>query len=175
MLWLTPGPDGSVQDYRIRNISSQSGLIQPALVPLRGDRVLMMLRDRGAERSVHTAYSDDNGWTWSAAEPSNLPNPDAAIDALRLRDGRILLVYNHAASGRENLRLAISNDEGRTWRAGAILEDTAHREYSYPNLVEDRRGRIHLTYTWERKRIKHVAFNLAWLDRRVLAQLPLHP
>jgi predicted neuraminidase len=175
MLWLTPGPNGGVQDYRIRNLSSEQGLIQPALVPLQGDRVLMMLRDRGAERSVHTAYSDDNGWTWSQAAPSNLPNPDAAIDALRLRDGRILLVYNHAARGRENLRLALSADEGLTWRAGAILENTADQEYSYPNLVEDRRGRIHLTYTWERKRIKHVAFNLAWLDHRVLAQLPARP
>jgi predicted neuraminidase len=164
ILWLTPGPNGGVQDYRIRNLSSEQGLIQPALVPLQGDRVLMMLRDRGAERSVHTAYSDDNGWTWSQAAPSNLPNPDAAIDALRLRDGRILLVYNHAARGRENLRLALSADEGLTWRAGAILENTADQEYSYPNLVEDRRGRI-----------KHVAFNLAWLDHRVLAQLPARP
>jgi predicted neuraminidase len=172
MLWLTPGPGGTVQDYRMRNLSFQPGLIQPALVPLGDDRVLMMLRGRGAERSVHTAYSDDNGWTWSDAAPSQLPNPDAAIDALRLRDGRILIVYNHAAQGRENLRLAISADQGRTWRLGAILEEAAHREYSYPNLVEDHLGRIHLTYTWQRERIKHVAFNLAWLDRRSLAAHP---
>lgn len=172
MLWLTPGPGGSVQDYRIRNLSSETGLIQPALVPLQGDRVLMMLRDHNEGRSMHTAYSDDNGWTWSEAAPTNLPNPDAAIDALRLRDGRILLVYNHASSGRENLRLALSSDEGRTWRAGAVLEDTPNEEYSYPNLAEDARGRIHLTYTWQRRRIKHVAFNVAWLENRTLAQLP---
>ncbi|MDO8544305.1 MAG: sialidase family protein [Opitutaceae bacterium] len=175
MLWLTPGPDGTVQDYRIRNLSSESGLIQPALVPLDHDRVLMMLRDRGGDRSLHTAYSDDNGWTWSEAAPSGLPNPDAAIDALRLRDGRILLVYNHAERGRENLRLAISADQGRTWRAGAVLEEAAHHEFSYPNLAEDRRGRIHLTYTWQRERIKHVVFNRAWLDRRLLVHNPLRP
>ena len=175
MLWLTPGPSGSVQDYRMRNLSSQTGLIQPTLVPLDGDRVLMMLRDRGDGRNVHTAYSDDNGWTWSEAEPSELPNPDAAIDALRLRDGRILLVYNHAESGRENLRLATSADQGRTWRAGAIIEEAENKEYSYPNLAEDSRGRIHLTYTWQRERIKHVEFNLAWLDRRSLAQNSLRP
>lgn len=175
MLWLTPGADGSVEDYRIRNLSSQAGLIQPTLVPLQNDRVLMLLRDRSDERSVHTAYSDDNGWTWSEAAPSGLPNPDAALDALQLRDGRILLVYNHAASGRENLRLAVSGDQGRTWRAGAILEEAAHHEFSYPNIVEDARGRIHLTYTWQRQRIKHVSFNLAWLDRRAFAQLPARP
>jgi predicted neuraminidase len=170
MLWLTPGPNGTVQDYRMRNLSSETGLIQPALVPLDHDRVLMMLRDRGDGRSLHTAFSEDNGWTWSEAEPSGLPNPDAAIDALRLHDGRILLVYNHAESGRENLRLAVSADQGRTWRSGAILEQAAQQEFSYPNLVEDRQGRIHLTYTWQRERIKHVTFNLAWLDGRSLAE-----
>ena len=175
MLWLTPGPDGSVQDYRVRNLSSQYGLIQPTLVPLQDDRVLMILRDPSAARLVHTAYSDDNGWTWADAEAIGLPNPDAAIDALRLRDGRILMVYNHAARGRENLRLALSSDEGRSWKAGAVLEDGEDQEYSYPNLAEDQLGRIHLTYTWHRERIKHVAFNLAWLDRKVLAQIPTQP
>ncbi|MGH7958500.1 MAG: sialidase family protein, partial [Opitutaceae bacterium] len=115
MLWLTPGPNGTVGNYRMRNLASEIGLIQPALVPLDGDRVLMMLRDTG-ERSVYTAFSEDNGWTWSDAVPSELPNPDAAIDALRLRDGRILLVYNHGEIGRENLRLAVSADQGRTWK-----------------------------------------------------------
>jgi predicted neuraminidase len=175
MLWLTPGADGNVADYRIRNVSHQPGLIQPTLVPLAGDRVLMLLRDRGAERSVHTAFSDDNGWTWSAAAPSALPNPDAAVDALRLRDGRIVLVYNDASAGRENLRLALSGDEGRTWRAGPVLEHAPRQEFSYPNLAEDRRGRVHLTYTWRRQRIKHVAFNVAWLDARPLAQLASRP
>jgi predicted neuraminidase len=166
MLWLTPGADGRVEDYRIRNLSTEAGLIQPTLVALDGDRVLMMLRDRGDGRRLHTAWSEDNGWTWSAAEASGLPNPDSAVDALRLRDGRILLVYNHASRSRENLRLAVSSDGGRTWLPGPSLEAQPHQEFSYPQLVEDRRGRIHLTYTWQRARIKHVEFNLAWLDGR---------
>jgi predicted neuraminidase len=169
MLWLTPGPNGTVHEYRMRSLPSEVGLIQPVLVPLDRDRVLMMLRDQSDERSLRTAFSDDSGWTWSDTTPSGLPNPDSAIDALRLRDGRILLVYNHAEDKRDNLRLALSADEGRTWRTGAVLEEAEHQEYSYPNLVEDREGRIHLTYTWHRERIKHVTFNLAWLNRRSLA------
>lgn len=164
MLWLTPGADGGVEEYRIRNLSTETGLIQPTLVALDQDRVLMMLRDRGDGRRLHTAYSDDNGWTWSAAAATGLPNPDSAVDALRLRDGRVLLVYNHAASSRDNLRLAVSADDGRTWRPGPMIEAQRSREFSYPHLVEDRRGRIHLTYTWQRERIKHVEFNVAWLD-----------
>jgi predicted neuraminidase len=164
MLWLTPGVDGRVDEYRIRNFSTATGLIQPTLVALGEDRVLMMLRDRSDGRRLHTAYSGDNGWTWSEAEATGLPNPDSAIDALRLRDGRVLLVYNHAEHSRENLRLAVSADDGRTWRPGPVLEAERQREYSYPHLVEDQRGRIHLTYTWQRERIKHVEFNVAWLD-----------
>lgn len=164
MLWLTPGPGGSVLDYRIRNLSSQVGLIQPTLVPLDDDRMLMMLRDGSPERRLQTAYSADNGWTWSTPQDCGLPNPDSAVDALRLRDGRILLVHNHAASGRENLRLSLSSDDGRTWQPRAMIESSAQKEYSYPYLVEDQQGLIHLTYTWHRERIKHLEFNLAWLN-----------
>jgi predicted neuraminidase len=165
MLWLTPDPAGGVKDYRIRNLPAKNGLIQPALVALGADRVLMVLRDRSRERRMRTAYSEDNGWTWSAPSVTTLPNPDSALDALRLRDGRILLVYNHAASGRDNLQLAISADDGRTWRPGPLIEAAARKEYSYPAMVEAPDGRIHLTYTWERQRIKHVEFNLPWIDR----------
>jgi predicted neuraminidase len=163
MLWLTPGTDGTVAEYRIRNLTAETDLIQPTLVPLDGDRVLMLLRDQSERRQVRTAFSDDNGWTWSEAAASGLPNPDSAIDALRLGDGRILLVYNDAVSGRENLRLAVSGDAGRTWQPGPVIESARGKEYSYPCLAEGRDGRIHLTYTWERKRIRHIEFNLAWL------------
>jgi predicted neuraminidase len=175
MLWLTPGPDGTVADYRIRNLSTETDLIQPTLVPLEGDRVLMLLRDQTDRRQMRSAYSEDNGWTWSGAVDCGLPNPDSAVDALRLHDGRILLVYNDAVSGRETLRLAVSSDAGRTWLPGPVIESGRGKEYSYPCLTEGRDGRIHLSYTWERKRIRHVEFNLAWLGdgspaREALAQ-----
>lgn len=167
MLWLTPGGNGGLADYRVRNLATELDLIQPTLVPLEGERVLMLLRDQSDTRRLRTAYSADSGWTWSGAEARGLPNPDAAIDALRLSDGRILLVYNDAVSGRDNLRLAVSADEGATWLRGPILESSAGKEYSYPCLAEGQDGRIHVTYTWERRRIRHVAFNRAWLDAQL--------
>jgi predicted neuraminidase len=171
MLWLTPGAGGVLRDYHVRNLSVETGLIQPTLVALDDDRVLMLLRDRGRSgRRLHTAYSSDNGWTWEEAEASTLTNPDAAVDALRLRDGRVLLVYNQGERERDVLRLAISADAGRTWQPGPVIEAEAGREFSYPCLAEDQRGRIHLTYTWQRERIKHVEFNLAWLNGPVVAR-----
>jgi predicted neuraminidase len=172
ILWLTPGARGSAPAYRLRNLAAETDLIQPALVPLGHDRMLMLLRDRRPNRRLHTAHSEDNGWSWSEAVPSELPNPDSALDAVRLADGRILLVYNHAEHGRDNLCLAVSADAGRTWRTGPVLEDTAGREFSYPYLVQDDTGTLHLTYTWQRERIKHLRFNVAWLDREMRTERP---
>jgi predicted neuraminidase len=165
ILWFQPGPDGTVEDYKVRNLSASKGLIQPVLVALGGDQVLMMLRDTSSQRSLRTSLSTDNGWTWPDPTPSSLPNPDAPVDALRLADGRILLAYNHASSGRETLGLSLSSDEGRTWKKHSVLERETEKEFSYPQLTQGPGGMIHLTYTWKRERIGHIAFNLAWLDQ----------
>jgi predicted neuraminidase len=53
-----------------------------------------------------------------------------------------------------------------------VLEDTAGREFSYPYLVQDDTGTLHLTYTWQRERIKHLRFNVAWLDREMRTERP---
>jgi predicted neuraminidase len=163
VLWLTPGADGRLQDYAVRSLAHGRGLIQPALAALGESRVAMFLRDHTAQRKLRTAWSEDGGWTWSTPSAGALVNPDAAVDALRLRDGRLLLAYNDAPSGRENLRLATSNDEGKSWQPGPLIEQEPAQEFSYPHLTEDRTGRVHLTYTWKRQRIKHVEFNAAWL------------
>jgi predicted neuraminidase len=163
VLWLTPGADGRVADYRVQSFPEGRGLIQPAVVAYGENRAAMFLRDHTAQRRLRASWSDDGGWTWSTPVAGTLPNPDAAVDALRLRDGRMLLAYNDASQGRDNLRLAVSSDEGRTWQAGPYIEREAGSEFSYPHLTEDPQGRVHLTYTWKRQRIKHLEFNPAWL------------
>lgn len=165
MLWLTPGPEGRVANFSARSLLGQRGVIQPAVVPTATGAV-MALRDHGPQRLLRIARSDDRGWNWSAPAAGELPNPDAATDMIRLRDGRLLLAYNHASAGRANLRLATSRDDGRTWSPGPMVEDAAGLEFSYPSLSEDARGRVHLTYTWKRERIKHVEFNAAWLEEK---------
>ena len=40
---------------------------------LDGDRVLMLLRDQSDRRQMRTAYSEDNGWTWSEAAAGGSP------------------------------------------------------------------------------------------------------
>ena len=94
---------------------------------------------------------------------SELPNPNAGTDAVTLKDGRQLIVYNHTVrggkfpSGRNMLNVAISKD-GKKWAPVLTLERT-RGEYSYPAVIQARDGRVHATYTYQRKSVKHVVID----------------
>lgn len=134
------------------------GTIQPAIVPLRG-RLRMFVRATQRIGRICYADSTDGGLTWTPARPTSLPNPNSGIDAAGLRDGRIVLVYNHTAQGRSPLNMAVSND-GETWNNFLALE-TEPGEFSYPAVIQASDGSIHITYTWNRKKIRHVEIPLA--------------
>jgi predicted neuraminidase len=129
--------------------------IQPTILAHSATRLQVLCRSR--QRVVTQAWSEDAGRTWSAMSATSLPNPSAGIDAVRLADGRFLLVYNPTATGRTPLVIAASRD-GRGWRMAATLED-APGEYSYPALIQARDGRVHVAYTWRRERIRHVVID----------------
>ena len=98
---------------------------------------------------------------------TTLPNPNSGIDAVTLKDGRALVVYNHTTRGRSPLNVAISQD-GKVWQAALVLEDQPG-EYSYPAVIQNGDGLVHITYTWKRQRIKH-----AVVDPRKLPLRPIH-
>jgi predicted neuraminidase len=131
--------------------------IQPTILVHSPTRLQILCRSR--QRVVTEAWSEDAGLTWGAMTAAALPNPSAGIDAVRLADGRFLLAYNPTPSGRSRLDVAVSHD-GRSWHRAVTLED-APGEYSYPALIQARDGRVHVTYTWRRERIKHVVLDPA--------------
>src|SRR3569833_3887214 len=97
---------------------------------------------------------------------TNLPTPNSGTDAVTLKDGRHLIVYNHTTKGRSPLNAAISTD-GKEWKMAHVLEDEPG-EYSYPAVIQTSDGRVHITYTWKRERIKHVVLAPAKLVGREL-------
>jgi predicted neuraminidase len=106
---------------------------------------------------VFETWSEDGGNTWTPTALTALPNPSAGTDALTLRDGRHLLVYNHTPKGRSPLNVASSRD-GRTWEAALVLESEPG-EYSYPAVIQTSDGLVHITYTWKRLRVKHAVID----------------
>jgi predicted neuraminidase len=144
------------------NAKDEFGAIQPAILVHSATEMQILLRSR--QRVIAEAWSKDGGVTWGRMTATSLPNPSAGIDALRLADGRFLLVYNPSPTSRAKLALAVSTD-GKVWREVMLLEDAAEGEFSYPAMIQSRDGRVHITYTWRREKIRHVAIDPAAIDK----------
>jgi predicted neuraminidase len=142
------------------NDGKEFGAIQPAILNWPDGRIQILCRSR--QNKIVESWSSDGGKTWSAMKATALPNPNSGIDAVMLRDGRSLLVYNHTTRGRSPLNVAVSKD-GYNWQAALTLEPEPG-EYSYPAVIQTTDGLVHTTYTWKRQRIKHVVIDPAKLQ-----------
>jgi len=113
----------------------------------------------GRSRSKHLfeTWSSDGGKTWGAVQLTAVPNPNSGTDAVTLKDGRQLLVYNDTPSGRSPLNVALS-DDGKGWKMVLPLE-TERGEFSYPAVIQTDDGLVHITYTWKRKKVRHVVLD----------------
>ncbi|MCA9185499.1 MAG: sialidase family protein [Pirellulaceae bacterium] len=147
------------------------GAIQPTILLHGQNRLQMLSRDRNGQGNIWQCWSEDGGKSWGEITSLGLPNPNSGIDAVTLKDGRHLLVYNHTVrggpfpSGRDMLNVAVSRD-GRSWEAALTLE-RVEGEFSYPAVIQSRDGMVHITYTWNRQRVRHVVVDPA--------KLKLHP
>ena len=144
--WQRIGPINDISEF---------GAIQPTIINYPSGKLQILCRSR--QRRITESWSDDAGRTWSPMKATPLPNPNSGIDAVILKDGRALLVYNHSEKSRSPLNIAVSED-GKVWKAALVLEDQPG-EYSYPAVIQSSDGLVHVTYTWKRERIKHVVIN----------------
>jgi predicted neuraminidase len=148
LTWTTVAPPDPADGTEIH-------AIQPSILVHPGGRLQALGRTRS--QRIFETWSNDGGRTWTPISLTQLPNPNAGIDAVTLRDGRHLIVYNHTTRGRSPLNVAIS-DDGKTWKAALVLEQEPG-EYSYPAVIQSADGNVHITYTWKRQRIKHVVID----------------
>ena len=137
--------------------------IQPTLLTYADGRLQILCRSKN--RAVLESWSEDGGNSWSPMEKTSLPNNNSGIDAVTLSNGYQLLVYNHVLppgdafkGDRTPLNIAVTKD-GKNWSAAIILENTPGSEFSYPSVIQTRDGLVHVVYTWNRKKIKHVVID----------------
>lgn len=134
--------------------------IQPSLLRHKDGSLQILCRTRNA--ALATAWSKDNGQTWSRLQLSVLPSNNSGTDAVTMKDGRQVLIYNDFAtlSGtpkgpRTPLCIAVSED-GIHWKKVLTLEDSPVSQYSYPSIIKGSDGKLHVIYTWRRQRIKYM-------------------
>lgn len=151
-------------------IKSAKGNIQPAVVQLSPQHLIAYCRRGGGYDPVKDGYiirseSRDGGKTWAEGQDSRFPNPNAAIDLLKLRNGHLLLVYNHSMNDRTPLTVALSTDGDRTWPHRRDLARGPF-DYAYPYAIQTRDGKIHVIFTsHERTVIQRATFDEAWVRK----------
>jgi predicted neuraminidase len=152
--------DGGDTWLQSQSLSAGVGIIQPALASLRNGRLLMLLRSRGG--AVYRSISlDETARAWIPPEATSLPNPNSAVELVRLASGTLVCVYNHSTRRRSPLRVTLS-DDGETWTTWRDLE-VEDDEFSYPTAIQTPDGLIHVLYTHRRRTIAHACFDEDWV------------
>ncbi len=135
------------------------GIIQPAVWESVPGYVHALMRS--SEGQVYRTDSADYGRTWTDPVATDLPNNNSGLDATRLEDGRVALVFNPVGKNwgpRTPLHLMLSADNGANWSVPLVLEDQPG-EYSYPAVIAVPGG-VATTYTHCRKQVRFRQFRL---------------
>jgi predicted neuraminidase len=144
-------------------IHARLGALQPAVAQIDANYLVAYCRRGGGYGKQTQGYiirseSRDGGRSWSEGVETKLPNPNAAVDFLKLQNGHFLLVYNDSMSDRTPLTVAISNDHDKSyaWRRN-IAE--GRNSFAYPYAIQTRDGKIHIVFTSDQRSvINHAVF-----------------
>ena len=143
--------------------------IQPSLLQLKDGRLQVLMRTHNAH--VATSYSSDGGDSWTPVTLLDIENNQSGTDAVTLKDGRHVLIYNNFETlpltkkgPRTPLSIALS-DDGEHWQHALTLEDSPIDQYSYPAIIQGRDGKLHCIYTWRRQRVAYKEIDLKKLEK----------
>lgn len=135
-------------------------VIQPSVMTYEDGRIQLLCRSKN--EAVLESWSSDKGLTWSPLTKTSLLNPNSGTDGVSLYDGTQLFVYNPQTPGKDwfngRYKLAVATSaDGKIWTDQLLLEDGKEtEEFSYPAVIQSQDGKIHITYTYDRKNIKYV-------------------
>lgn len=156
------------QWMELGTIRSKKGNLQPAVVELEPGHLMALCRRAGGYEEVTDGYvvqaeSRDGGKTWTEGTDSRFPNPNAAVDLLKLRNGHLLFVFNDSMNERTPLTAALSLDNGRTWPFRRNIAE-GPGDFAYPYAIQTSDDKIHVVFTsHERTVINRAVFDEAWI------------
>jgi len=165
--------DNGGKDWLFSNPVLGGAGIQPTVAIGKDNLLVAYLRDNGPPpHRMQRTESHDKGITWSIPKDDLLPNPGAGFDMVTLSTGEWAMVFNDQEKGRYNLTVALSDDDGRSWKWKKNIEnDLTEKPTSshYPSIIEGADGQIHISYSYHRndikpgRTIKCVSFSPQWL------------
>lgn len=140
------------------------GAIEPTLAELGDGRLMMLIRTNFGR--FWQAFSDDGGRYWRTIQPGQIDASSSPGHLVRLRSGRLVLVWNrmNPESGsiwplthnkqasefpcswyREELSIAVTEADGKTWSRPIVLAKLKGGQLSYPCVFERRPGELWVT------------------------------
>lgn len=163
---------GRVMDKR--RMSSGRALLQPIVFiesPETAVAYFRQARSTGPKR-IPSSHTRDAGQSWLIGGDLELSNPNAAIAGLQLANGDRIMAINDLEAARHRLVLVMAPAGSDDWSVIEVIESDdvlvngLHREFSYPYLTLATSGDVHLVYTYDRKKIKHIQFDAQWLEMK---------
>jgi predicted neuraminidase len=98
------------QTWTPHDVPGTTGLVHMNVVTMTDGSLVAFFRSRWAD-NVYRSHSSDGGRTWTPAEPTSLPNNNSSIQAIRLLDGRLALVFNNVRATHDSPRRSSLYDE----------------------------------------------------------------
>jgi predicted neuraminidase len=141
------------KNWKLRGIRSfpHPDWLEAMIVEKRDGQLWMMARTR---KGIMESFSTDQGVTWSepAFTAADIQHPNSRFFFRRLASGRILLVKNgkelHQHEGRNYFSAWLSEDDGKTWKGGLVIDD--REKVTYPDGFQAPDGTIHMAYDHNR-------------------------
>ena len=120
------------------------------VVEKQNGQLWMLTRTR---TGIMETFSEDKGYTWTEPVPSEkFKHPSSRFFFRRLASGRILLIKNgdklNEHNGRNQFSAWLSEDDGKTWKGGLIIDDRPR--VTYPDGTQAADGTIYITYDHNR-------------------------
>ncbi|GEP42593.1 sialidase family protein [Brevifollis gellanilyticus] len=125
------------------------GFMEPGIVRTKSGRIIAAMRNHAGENAIWTAYSDDDGKTFSPVQKTSMIGHP--VDLIQLADGRVMASYSirtmHARPG--GVRACFSPDDGKTWDLSSEVQlrnDFINWDIGYPESMELPDGRVLTVY-----------------------------
>ena len=137
------------------------GALEPTVAELSDGRLLMLIRTNHG--FFWQAFSEDGGRYWRTIQKSQIDASSSPGHLVRLRSGRLVLVWNRqdpvegtwplsrpddqhsefpTSWHREELSIAVSDDDAQTWAEPTVIARLRGGQLSYPQVLEPQPGEL---------------------------------